>query len=186
MKVNFILGIILLIQVSLSFLCGILSGIFTKDHDATDIYVQWNYSPAIDGILHFFTYFVLINTMIPISLIVSIEIVKMTQSYFINKDQFMYSSYRKKGAMVRSASLNEELGQIEHIFSDKTGTLTTNRMEFKIAAIGTHLYGDVKLILPRNEEDDFPMQEEVIGFKDDDLKKMLLSPDTKHNAIQSI
>lgn len=88
--------------------------------------------------------------MIPISLIVSIEIVKMTQSYFINNDQFMYSDYRKKGALVRSASLNEELGQIEHIFSDKTGTLTTNRMEFKIAAIGTHLYGDIKLIQPRD------------------------------------
>lgn len=74
------------------------------------------------------------------------EIVKMTQSYFINKDQFMYSEYRKKGPDVRSASLNEELGQIEYIFSDKTGTLTTNRMEFKIAAIGTHLYGELRLI----------------------------------------
>lgn len=60
----------------------------------------------------FFTYFVLINTMIPISLIVSIEIVKVSQSYFINKDKLMYSDFRKKYVQVKTASLNEELGQI--------------------------------------------------------------------------
>jgi len=52
------------------------------------------------------------NTMIPISLIVSIEIVKMFQKYFIEKDQLMYSSYRKNYVSVKTASLNEELGQI--------------------------------------------------------------------------
>ena len=67
---------------------------------------------AVDSILIFFTYFVLINTMIPISLIVSIEIVKVSQSYFINKDKLMYSDFRKKYVQVKTASLNEELGQI--------------------------------------------------------------------------
>ena len=76
-------------------------------------YIDWSvYSTAIDSLLIWCTYFVLLNTMIPISLIVSIEIVKMSQSYFINKDNLMYSEYRKKGASVKSASLNEELGQI--------------------------------------------------------------------------
>lgn len=60
----------------------------------------------------FFVSFVLINTMIPISLIVSIELVKMCQSFFINKDKLMYSEFRKKYVDVKSASLNEELGQI--------------------------------------------------------------------------
>lgn len=50
--------------------------------------------------------------MIPISLIVSIEIVKMCQSYFIMKDHLMYSKFRNKFVDVKSASLNEELGQI--------------------------------------------------------------------------
>jgi phospholipid-translocating ATPase len=45
----------------------------------------------VDSILMALTYIVLLNTMIPISLVVSIEIVKMSQSYFINKDKLMFS-----------------------------------------------------------------------------------------------
>ena len=52
---------------------------------------------------------------------------------------------------MKSASLNEELGQIEYVFSDKTGTLTKNVMEFKIAAIEKRLFGDLSLIRPREE-----------------------------------
>ena len=96
-KVNYILGFILIIQVTLSLVVGILAGIFNGNHSSTDTYIIWNYSPALDGVLLFFTQFVLINTMIPISLIVSIEIVKVTQSYFINKDRFMYSNFRQRG-----------------------------------------------------------------------------------------
>jgi phospholipid-transporting ATPase len=69
--------------------------------------VDWpNYGLPLDGLLVFFTYFTLINTMIPISLIVSIEIVKMFQKYFIEKDKLMYSSYRKKYVTVKTSSLN--------------------------------------------------------------------------------
>jgi len=59
----------------------------------------------------------------------------------------MYSEFRKKRANVKSASLNEELGQIEYVFTDKTGTLTMNLMEFKIAVIGRRMYGDLGLII---------------------------------------
>lgn len=117
----------------------------------------------------FLTYIVLLNTMIPISLIVSIEIVKMSQSYFINKDSFMFSEFRKKGVTVKTASLNEELGQIEYVFSDKTGTLTTNMMEFKIAVIGTKMYGDLGLII---DDPQRPPQVEK-GFRDDELTNLV-------------
>ena len=58
----------------------------------------------------------------------------------------MYSVERDRPAKVSSASLNEELGQIGYIFSDKTGTLTRNIMEFKLCQIGGQLYGDPNLL----------------------------------------
>ena len=76
-------------------------------------YIDWpDFGIHLDGFLIFLTYFVLLNTMIPISLIVSMEIVKLFQKYFIEKDQMMYSAFRNKYVSVQSASLNEELGQI--------------------------------------------------------------------------
>jgi len=106
-KVNYILAIILVLQMALCLILAILDGVFLNNHyTSTYLHTSTNSVPG-DSILMWCTYFVLINTMIPISLIVSIEIVKMSQSYFINKDQLMYSSFRKKSANVKSASLNE-------------------------------------------------------------------------------
>jgi phospholipid-transporting ATPase len=88
--------------------------------------------------------------MIPISLIVSLEFVKLFQAYFIEKDINLYVGERDKWAKVSTSSINEELGQVEYIFSDKTGTLTCNQMEFKYCIIGNTLYGDVEY-----EEEEF-------------------------------
>jgi magnesium-transporting ATPase (P-type) len=112
-KVNYILGLILIIQAVLCLIVAILDGVFYSKNYNTHYYINFtNYGSGGDAALIFCTYFVLINTMIPISLIVSIEIVKMSQSYFIDKDRLMYSDFRKRGPTVKSASLNEELGQI--------------------------------------------------------------------------
>ena len=74
--------------------------------------------------LIFFSYIILLNTVVPISLYISIEMIRLFQSKLINWDNRMYDEVNDIPAEARTASLNEELGQIEYIFSDKTGTLT--------------------------------------------------------------
>ncbi|KAK6134007.1 hypothetical protein DH2020_032249 [Rehmannia glutinosa] len=79
--------------------------------------------------------------LIPISLYVSIEIVKVLQSIFINQDVLMYYEETDKPAHARTSNLNEELGQVDTILSDKTGTLTCNSMEFIKCSIAGTAYG---------------------------------------------
>ncbi|KAF6157302.1 hypothetical protein GIB67_004240 [Kingdonia uniflora] len=93
-------------------------------------------------ILTMFTLLTLYSTIIPISLYVSIEMIKFIQcAQYINKDIHMYHIESNTPALARTSNLNEELGQVEYIFSDKTGTLTRNLMEFFKCSIGGEVYG---------------------------------------------
>ncbi|KAL6187139.1 hypothetical protein ACLB2K_043254 [Fragaria x ananassa] len=88
------------------------------------------------------TLITLYSTIIPISLYVSIEMIKFIQStQYINNDLRMYHMESNTPALARTSNLNEELGQVEYIFSDKTGTLTRNLMEFFKCSIGGEVYG---------------------------------------------
>ncbi|KAL1539393.1 Phospholipid-transporting ATPase 3 [Salvia divinorum] len=94
------------------------------------------------AILTFFTLITLYSPIIPISLYVSVEMIKFIQStQFINNDLRMYHAESNTPALARTSNLNEELGQVEYIFSDKTGTLTRNLMEFFKCSIGGEVYG---------------------------------------------
>ena len=79
--------------------------------------------------------------MLPISLIVSLEFVKLFQTYFISQDSDLFLNGHP--LTCNTSTINEELGMIEYIFSDKTGTLTCNKMEFKHCVIGNTPYGNV-------------------------------------------
>lgn len=96
---------------------------------------------AFAAFFHFLTGLMLYGYLIPISLYVSIEIVKVMQSIFINRDQDMYYEEMDRPAHARTSNLNEELGQVETILSDKTGTLTCNSMEFVKCSIAGTKYG---------------------------------------------
>uniref|UniRef100_UPI00358EBCD1 phospholipid-transporting ATPase IC-like n=1 Tax=Myxine glutinosa TaxID=7769 RepID=UPI00358EBCD1 len=106
---------------------------------------------AWTAFLTFFSYLILLNTLVPISLYVSMEIIRMFQSFFINWDKRMYYPPKNVPANARTTTLNEELGQIEYIFTDKTGTLTQNVMTFKKCTIGSVVYGKRE-----NESERFP------------------------------
>uniref|UniRef100_A0A2K6GZV6 ATPase phospholipid transporting 8B1 n=1 Tax=Propithecus coquereli TaxID=379532 RepID=A0A2K6GZV6_PROCO len=99
-------------------------------------------TPSYRGFLNFWGYIIVLNTMVPISLYVSVEVIRLGQSHFINWDLQMYYSEKDTPAKARTTTLNEQLGQIHYIFSDKTGTLTQNIMTFKKCCINGQIYGD--------------------------------------------
>ncbi|KAJ0683293.1 putative P-type phospholipid transporter [Helianthus annuus] len=137
----------------MAFLGSIYFGVVTKDDldgsrmkrwylrpDDSEIYFDPDQAP-LAAIFHFLTAVMLYSYLIPISLYVSIEIVKVLQTIFINKDVHMYDEESDKPAHARTSNLTEELGQIDTILSDKTGTLTCNSMEFIKCSVAGTAYG---------------------------------------------
>jgi phospholipid-transporting ATPase len=99
------------------------------------------YGIALEIFFSFLSSVIIFQIMIPISLYITMELVRVGQSYFMIGDTRMYDSGSGSRFQCRSLNINEDLGQIRYIFSDKTGTLTQNKMEFQQASIYGKNYG---------------------------------------------
>ncbi|KAM8865930.1 phospholipid-transporting ATPase ID-like [Synchiropus picturatus] len=98
---------------------------------------------GFSAFLTFWSYVIILNTVVPISLYVSVEIIRLGNSFYIEWDRRMYYAPNDTPAEARTTTLNEELGQIKYVFSDKTGTLTQNIMTFNKCSINGKTYGEV-------------------------------------------
>ncbi|XP_017932820.1 phospholipid-transporting ATPase FetA [Manacus vitellinus] len=142
--------LVMVIFAFLGLMCLILAignGIWEHDKGYYfQVYLPWAEgvnSASYSGFLMFWSYVIILNTVVPISLYVSVEIIRLGNSFYIDWDRKMYYPLNDTPAQARTTTLNEELGQIKYIFSDKTGTLTQNIMCFNKCSINGKSYGDV-------------------------------------------
>ncbi len=136
-------------------------------------------SNFIDG----FRYFLLLTTLIPISLLVNLEVVRLFQALFLSVNYELYNPTRDIHCRVNTSSVNEELGEIEYVLSDKTGTLTQNKMVLEGLFIGEGLFGGTFKTGDKGQ---------IIGFESnlEKNKRLMVSYDEKfdsnlHNIINA-
>ncbi|KZV57290.1 phospholipid-transporting ATPase 5-like [Dorcoceras hygrometricum] len=149
-KMDHVIYLLFAMMTLISLISAIGSVSFTKSESIKRWYLRWRdnvdvlFNPTKlipSGFVQFVRGLVLYGYLIPISLYVSIEVVKVLQAILINKDLRMYDDETGKAVETRTSNINEELGQVEIILSDKTGTLTCNQMEFRKCSIEGISYG---------------------------------------------
>uniref|UniRef100_A0A672U9I2 Phospholipid-transporting ATPase n=1 Tax=Strigops habroptila TaxID=2489341 RepID=A0A672U9I2_STRHB len=136
---------IFLVLLVMSLCLAIASGFWARMFQEKHSYLSALYNhttPAQQAFFNFWGFTILLSIIIPMSMYIMFEFIYLVNSFFINWDLEMYYAVKDIPAKARSTSLNDQLGQIEYIFSDKTGTLTQNIMSFKKCCVNGTVYGN--------------------------------------------
>lgn len=134
-----------IILFAMCLISGIVQGVtWSQGDNSLDFFEFGSYggSPPVDGLITFWACIILFQNLVPISLYISLEIVRTAQAIFIHSDTFMYYDKLEYPCTPKTWNISDDVGQIEYIFSDKTGTLTQNVMEYKKCTINGVPYGE--------------------------------------------
>ncbi|KAM9477380.1 phospholipid-transporting ATPase VD isoform 2-T3 [Clarias gariepinus] len=138
LNIDIIWSVVLLLVMCLTAAVG--HGVWLSGLKDSVFLISDDTHPALAGFYMFWTMIIVLQVLIPISLYVSIEIVKLGQIYFIQNDLDLYDARLDTGIQCRALNITEDLGQIQYLFSDKTGTLTENRMLFRRCTVAGKEY----------------------------------------------
>jgi phospholipid-translocating P-type ATPase (flippase) len=152
-------GIVMCIMLMLLMASAASLGTYIMDNkyddlDGIDFHDNGDYSISGNAAIRFFTWWVILQALVPLALYVTIEVVKLIQVFFIHLDIELYDPVSDTPVQCRAFNITEDLGQIEYIFSDKTGTLTQNLMVFRCCAIGAFDYAHGFAGLAEGTDDD--------------------------------
>jgi len=123
-EINSLTKILAVFVLALSFILVALHGFDKVDENENPWYVR---------VMRFL---ILFSTIVPVSLRVNLDMGKTAYAWFIHRDKGI------PGTVVRTSTIPEDLGRIEYLLSDKTGTLTQNEMEMKKIHVGTVSYAN--------------------------------------------
>ncbi|KAI6040739.1 phospholipid-translocating P-type ATPase [Pisolithus marmoratus] len=166
-------------------LAAIISGVMDGlQATSTKIYEQGvdpTNSTVLNALVTFVSCLIAFQNIVPVSLFISIEIVKTIQAFFIAQDVDMYYKPFDAACVPKNWGISDDLGQIEYIFSDKTGTLTQNVMEFQKCSISGVVYGEgvteaQRGAAKRQGRDDIDPEElshKLAALKDDMVNKLV-------------
>ncbi|KAK9256763.1 hypothetical protein V1507DRAFT_382252 [Lipomyces tetrasporus] len=134
-RINNIIVFMVLFVIFIAAFCTVMERVWVTDR--SPFYLPSSDIPLIQLIMSFVIMF---NTLIPLSLYVSMEIVKIGQRIMLTWDVDMYHESTNTPCEAHTSSINEELGQVSYVFSDKTGTLTDNVMVFRKISVAGHAW----------------------------------------------